>query len=81
MIFDLHSLRIISGINFFLDKSVDNPPSMCKEKVDLYKVFQLVVQKGGAVIVTKCRLWTAIVSDLGFPVERRTDLCAVLRDQ
>ena len=54
---------------------------MCKEKVDLYKVFQLVVQKGGAVIVTKCRLWTAIVSDLGFPVERRTDLCAVLRDQ
>ena len=54
---------------------------MRKEKVDLYKLFTLVVQKGGAAQVTDRRLWAAVVSDLGFPIVLRTDLGAVLRDQ
>ena len=54
---------------------------MCSESLDLYKVFTLVVQKGGAALVTNRRLWKATASDLGFPIEVRSDLGVVLRDQ
>ena len=54
---------------------------MCKQRLDLYKVFKLVVQKGGAAIVTNHMLWPDIVSDLGFPIENRSYLGGKLRDQ
>ena len=56
-------------------------PNVHKKKLDLYKLFTLVVQKGGATQVTKCRLWTAIVSDLGFSFESKPTLGPKLRNQ
>ena len=52
---------------------------MKKKKLDLYKLFTLVVQKGGAALVTDRRLWAAIVSELGVQDINRSS--SRLRDQ
>ena len=78
--FDFHPVG--NRVTFpFLGQRDIRIPNVCKKKLDLYKLFTLVVQKGGATQVTNRRLWKATASDLGFPIKGRADLGVVLRDQ
>ena len=63
----------------FLDKKIRSIPIVNKKKLDLYKLFTVVVQKGGAALVTDRRLWAAIVSELGVQDINRSS--SRLRDQ
>ena len=65
----------------FPDQQILRIPIMKKKKLDLYKVFTLVVQKGGATKVTTRRLWLTTVSELGFPTKGGNRLSTTLRYQ
>uniref|UniRef100_T1GNP3 ARID domain-containing protein n=1 Tax=Megaselia scalaris TaxID=36166 RepID=T1GNP3_MEGSC len=46
---------------------LERVPIMAKKRLDLYKLYNLVCSKGGIVQVTKCKQWSEICRELGFP--------------
>ena len=52
---------------FHLGKAVNRIPIMAKQVLDLYRLYKLVVEKGGLVEVINKKIWREITKGLNLP--------------
>ena len=58
---------------FFSEKPITIVPTLDKKELDLYKLFTLVVQRGGLFQVVKGKLWREITKELELSPGIRND--------
>ena len=63
----------ISTLLLFSEKPITIVPTLDKKELDLYKLFTLVVQRGGLFQVVKGKLWREITKELELSPGIRND--------